>query len=100
MLEVEQSIKVEFGDVVGLRVAFPAAFRNYGLTGSDMLLWAILTSPTYPPSDPHRKPMLSVTMPCGERVTYQYAADLPEETVMCPCGDPTHYSISLEWVED
>ena len=39
---------------------------------------------------------LSVKMPCGERVLYKAVADMPMESVACPCGDPQHWAILMD----
>jgi len=41
------------------------------------------------------KKFWSISMPCGEEYTYMFNG-LPEKTVMCRCGDETHYVIKWE----
>lgn len=37
-----------------------------------------------------KKTALSVSMPCGEVVSYKEFRDIPTVTTFCPCGDPRH----------
>lgn len=40
-----------------------------------------------------RAPALSITMSCGNSVSYQTFDDIPEVDVPCPCGDKSHWFI-------
>ncbi len=40
--------------------------------------------------------LLSIQMPCGQRMEYEKEADIPVDSVHCPCGDPTHWIIRYE----
>jgi hypothetical protein len=35
-------------------------------------------------------PAMRIKMPCGEEVVFQKFSDIPEHTVLCPCGNPKH----------
>ena len=41
-------------------------------------------------------PILVIQMPCGGRAEYKTDADIPDKSVPCPCGDPTHWLIRYE----
>lgn len=35
-------------------------------------------------------PAMRIKMPCGEEIIFNKFLDIPEHTVMCPCGNPKH----------
>ncbi len=41
-------------------------------------------------------PVLSMELPCGEKVEYQEVEDIPFHDVPCPCGDPNHWFVKYE----
>jgi len=41
-------------------------------------------------------PLIAITMACGERVVYRTVEELPEGSVPCSCGDPTHWFVFVE----
>ena len=42
------------------------------------------------------KPVLSIQMPCAEKVVYQTLDDIPEESTPCSCGDTKHWFIQYQ----
>ena len=39
--------------------------------------------------------ILSVTMPCGEIISYRRKTDIPLNSVPCPCGNVNHWVIKV-----
>lgn len=41
-------------------------------------------------------PILSINMPCGNKLAITARTEIPLESVPCPCGDATHWFIKYE----
>ena len=41
-------------------------------------------------------PLLKINMPCGKSVVYRSLEQIPEHSVLCPCGNPNHWLIKYE----
>lgn len=40
--------------------------------------------------------MLGIIMPCGSRILFRRASDVPREDVECPCGDRLHWVVRYQ----
>ncbi len=38
-------------------------------------------------------PLLTIKLPCGSEARYDTEGDIPDVSVPCPCGNPTHWLI-------
>lgn len=38
-------------------------------------------------------PFITITMPCGESISYDRFEDIPDEDVPCSCGKPNHWFV-------
>jgi len=81
--------------VVGVAVSITESLRAYRVTPKDALLWRLAFMAELKTG----KPLLEVAMPCGKAVVFQTADDLPQDTLMCPCGNPKHYIIKYTWID-
>ena len=39
---------------------------------------------------------IEVTMPCGSVTTWKAREEVPDTTLMCPCGDPMHKVLEVD----
>ena len=46
-----------------------------------------------------RFPVLTIGMPCGKKYIFECREEVPEQTLMCGCGDPKHIVIKY-FIED
>ena len=44
--------------------------------------------------------LLRIHMPCGRYVDYRTEDDIPHESVPCACGDPNHWFIKYEIIDN
>ena len=38
-------------------------------------------------------PLLRITMPCGEVIQWESFDEIPSESIVCSCGNPSHWFI-------
>ncbi len=43
---------------------------------------------------------ITLTMPCGNFITYPDVEDIPMEDVLCPCGDSTHWLVKYDDLQE
>lgn len=81
--------------VSGIELRMTRALQRFSITPRDLLLSSIIHGGL-----DKDKPLLRIELPCGEVVSYQTKDDLPDGTVICPCGNPGHYMVDFEWLEE
>lgn len=72
--------------------------RAFGVlaTSRDVLLDYIVANATHFIDPCALPPILSIEMPCDEKIEYKTLADIPGEDVQCSCGDAAHWFIKYE----